>query len=104
MISEQPINRAAETPKGFYPSAQGWPEERGPTLGNVFPSFPNPNGVASLLPSPDADATPLGLERIAGGITQGSSCLATLGWMPKRRWRWPLQSRRRWAAEVFSKP
>lgn len=28
MISKQPSNRAAKTPTGVYPAAQGWAEER----------------------------------------------------------------------------
>ena len=43
----------------------------------------NPNGVAS---SPSQDATtPLGLKTIPTQ-TQGSSCLATLGWETQSRW------------------
>ena len=90
MISNPPSSRACETPTGFRPSAQGWPEERGPTLGNAPAGSPNPNGVASVLPPPAADATPLGLEHSVAGIPQGSACRATLGWRTKRRWRLPM--------------
>ena len=43
----------------------------------------NPNGVASWWQT--ADTTPLGLK-IARELTQGSSCLATLGWRTQSRW------------------
>ena len=71
----------------LWNKAQGWPEERGPTLGNE---------------SPIDSSTPTGLWRVAvmrGGMTQprwgcdrlapktqGSSCLATLGWRTESRW------------------
>jgi hypothetical protein len=34
------------------------------------------------------DATPLGLGEIIGRVTQGSSCLATLGFGTQSRWDW----------------
>ena len=68
--------------------AQGWTEERGPTLGNEPPM---------------GSSTPTGLRRVTatirGGVTQprwgwgnftrltqGSSCLATLGFGTESRW------------------
>ena len=89
MIPRHPTARAADTSKGYCPPAQGWTEDRGPTLGNAAPIALNPNGVVSSWPPPDGDTTPLGLARIADGVSQGSSCLATLGWVTKRRWRLP---------------
>jgi len=43
----------------------------------------NPNGVA--FSSPASAATPLGLKT-AAPPTQGSSCLATLGWWTQSLW------------------
>ena len=43
----------------------------------------NPNGVAARLDG--EDTTPLGLERVSH-LTQGSSCLATLGWRTQSLW------------------
>ena len=46
----------------------------------------NPNGVAAR--RTHGAATPLGLEKVLLP-TQGSSCLATLGWRTQPRWGWP---------------
>ncbi len=68
-------------PKGIVSSSPG-------LRGTSYPGFSakndfNPNGVASLLHRPAA--TPLGLGA-AGEISQGSSCLATLGFEPESPW------------------
>jgi hypothetical protein len=47
----------------------------------------NPNGVVS--PNPLGAATPLGLSDF-GHVSQGSSCLATLGFEPESLWDSPL--------------
>ena len=46
----------------------------------------NPNGVASARPPRLRATTPLGLEKINHKATQGSSCLATLGWRTQSLW------------------
>jgi hypothetical protein len=35
-------------------------------------------------------ATPLGLGELNSTVTQGSSCLPTLGWWPESRWDSPM--------------
>ncbi len=75
--------RFRRIPKGFHPSAQGC-EERA-TLGG-HPNGINPERVASLRAK--WCGNPVGVENILVTVTQGSSCLATLGLMTQSRWDW----------------
>src|SRR5258706_9762560 len=69
-------------PKGIVSSSPGL---RGASYpGDTDDEAPNPNGVASLVPC--RRHNPVGVENILGLVTQGSSCLATLGFAPESRW------------------
>jgi len=68
--------------------AQGWTEERGPTLGNECPIVSsNPTGLWTLTVTMRGGETQprWGWMRFAA-VTQGSACRATLGWRPESRW------------------
>ena len=81
----------AENPNGILSFSPGLPSLRGYPGSREF-FVPNPNGVASSDALPSA-ATPLGLENFLSP-TQGSSCLATLGWRMQSRWDWERSSGR----------
>jgi hypothetical protein len=51
----------------------------------------NPNGVVTLLQAPDDSRNPVGVDDPLH-TSQGSSFLATLGWMTQSRWDWPAES------------
>jgi len=82
-------------PKGFRNKAQGC--EARATLGKCGIVYANPNGVASS-DHPENAATPLGLCRYRS-TTQGSSWLATLGWMTQSPWDWKQD--RRFIQKIF---
>ena len=47
-------------------------------------------------PCPNEGRNPVGVDHRQAPITQGSSCLATLGWRTESRWDWPMAGRGRW--------
>jgi len=74
-------------PTGFRPKAQGC-EERA-TLGQRPAGIINRNAVAAIPFSSAARGichNPVGVDEDLIPFTQGSSCVATLGWMPESRW------------------
>ncbi|MFA6547021.1 MAG: hypothetical protein WCS99_21570 [Limisphaerales bacterium] len=74
-------------PKGFRPKAQGC-EERA-TLGHRPASITNRNAVAAIPFSSAARGichNPAGVGGDLIPFTQGSSCVATPGWMTQSRW------------------
>jgi hypothetical protein len=69
-------------PEGIVSSSPGL---RGTSYpGRTAHTTPNPNGVASFVSR--LRHNPVGVENILESSTQGSSFLATLGWMPESRW------------------
>ena len=78
-------------PTGFHPSAQGC--EARATLGNRRKQIVNPNGVVSSFKAPRIQ--PRWGWNIDDDLrTQGSSFVATLGWMPQslRDWQTPAEA------------
>ena len=74
------------TPKGLCLIAQGWAEERGPTLGILSPrNYPKGVTFGALEFTRRNDATSLRLK-MGGGLSQGSACRATLGYETQSRW------------------
>jgi hypothetical protein len=71
-------------PKGFHQSAQGC--EARATLGKRAEATFNPNGVASALRTGRCNL--VGVEADFIPSSQGSSCLATLGWVRRSLWDW----------------
>jgi len=75
-------------PKGLCPPAQGC--EVGPsasdraTLGHPGKTVINPNGVAASVTA--GGTQPRWGKMMFGRYSQGSSCLATLGFEPESRW------------------
>jgi hypothetical protein len=79
--------RRAPIPTGLRPPAQGC-EERA-TLGHRPPGITNRNAVAAISFAWDVRHichNPVGVNENLLPFTQGSSCVATLGWMPESRW------------------
>jgi hypothetical protein len=78
------------TPTALHPSAQGWRDAGAPTLGECDESETT---STRLWPCPCADGVKTNGPQPRCGweclrmMTQGSSCLATLGWRLERRWR-----------------
>src|SRR5258706_348255 len=68
-------------PKGFRLKAQGW--RAAPTLGRRCHMAQPQRGCGT---TQRAVATPLGVETHSGPISQGSSFLATLGFVPESLW------------------
>ena len=83
-----PVGRGrARIPTGFRPLAQGC-EERA-TLGHRPASITNRNAVAAIPFSSAAHEVchnPVGVDKNLIPITQGSSCVATLGYMLESLW------------------
>ena len=88
------MNRHASIPKGLCPLAQDWSEPgwRGATLGHRFQLTINPNGVVAL-GVVDGTQPCWGWGRMVDRFSQGSSCLATLGFKPESRWGSPFNQR-----------
>ena len=83
----------ARIPTGFRPKAQGC-EERA-TLGHRRATFTNRNAVAAIPFSSAARGichNPVGVGNDLISFTQGSACVATLGWMPESRWDSPMDA------------
>ena len=78
--------RPSRIPTGFRPPAQGWPG--GPTLGPLQkdPLQPQRGCVSGRAQIARIATTPLGLLNLYPTVTQGSSSLATLGFMTESRW------------------
>ena len=78
--------RRAPIPTGLCPPAQGC--EAGATLGQRPQKIPNRNAVAAILSSSARGIghNPVGVRDDLIPFTQGSSCVATLGYMPESRW------------------
>jgi hypothetical protein len=85
--------RRAPIPTGLRPPAQGC-EERA-TLGHRPQIISNRNAVAALPFSSGAQGichNPVGVGENLIPFTQGSSCVATLGWMPESLWDSPMDA------------
>jgi len=85
--------RRAPIPKGLCPPAQGC-EERA-TLGHCPASITNRNAVAAIPFSSAARGichNPVGVDKNLISFTQGSSCVATLGYMPESLWDSPMDA------------
>ena len=81
----------ARIPTGFRPKAQGC--DAGATLGRRHAKITNRNAVAAILFSPAARGichNPVGVDENLIPLSQGSSCLATLGGRPESRWDSPM--------------
>jgi hypothetical protein len=77
----------ARIPTGFRPKAQGC-EERA-TLGQRPASITNRNAVVAIPFSSAARGichNPVGVDENLIPFTQGSACVATLGWRPESLW------------------
>jgi hypothetical protein len=80
-------------PTGFRPKAQGCEEQA--TLGHRPDNVTNRNVVAAF---PFSSAVrgichnPVGVCKNLIPFTQGSSCVATLGYMPESRWDSPMST------------
>jgi hypothetical protein len=77
----------ARIPTGFRPKARGCKERA--TLGHRCARFTNRNAVAAMPFSSAARGicrNPVGVDDDLISFTQGSSCVATLGYMPESRW------------------
>ena len=72
---------------GFRLKAQGC--EARATLGKGTGEFGNPNGVVAPVRD-EHGHNPVGVGEVCGRGTQGSSCLATLGWRTQSLWDWKL--------------
>ena len=73
-------------PKGLRSKAQGW--RRTPTLGKRALEITTPKGFWTRCVWKRV-RNPVGVDEIIGMITQGSSCLATLGFVSQSLWDWP---------------
>jgi hypothetical protein len=77
-------------PTGFCPKAQGCAASA--TLGRRPTNITNRNAVAAISFTPiarDVCHNPVGVALDLDRFTQGSSFLATLGWMTQSLWDWP---------------
>ena len=74
-------------PTGFRPPAQGC--EARATLGYPSQFAPTPTGLRRLRSEPGHN--PVGVAPHPVSLTQGSSCLATLGWRTQALWAWFVQ-------------
>ena len=87
LVTELAERGCLQIPTGFRPKAQGC-EERA-TLGHRPTNTPNRNAVVALPLSsatPGICHNPFGVDNDLILFTQGSSCVATLGFMPESRW------------------
>ena len=82
-LSSYSAEAAGGIPTGFWPKAQGC-EERA-TLGHLAENVPTPTGLRHRFER-DGRHNPVGVEGNFDIVTQGSSCLATLGWRTQSRW------------------
>jgi hypothetical protein len=74
-------------PTGLRPKAQGWTEERGPTLGNERPiGSSTPTGLWPVAAMRGGVTQPRWGWGHFATVTQGSACRATLGWRTESRW------------------
>jgi hypothetical protein len=80
--------RKRRIPKGFRLKAQGC--EARATLGEHRADAGNPNGVVPVCAKPRSH-NPVGVVHIFYAHTQGSSCLATLGWRTQSLWDWKMR-------------
>ena len=88
-VTKSGARAAARIPTGFRPPALRC--EGRATLGHRQPSRSNRNAVAAPAFSfiaPDVCHNPDGVDPHDLSFTQGSSCLATLGWVAQPRWGW----------------
>ena len=87
LVTEAAARGHGRIPTGFRPKAQGC-EERA-TLGHRPQKISNRNAVVAISFSPAARGichNPVGVDGNLIPFTQGSSCVATLGWRPESRW------------------
>ena len=91
LVTEPAEHGCARIPTGFRPKAQGC-EERA-TLGRRHATFANRNAVAAIPFSSVARGmchNPVGVAENLIPFTQGSACVATLGYMPESLWDSPM--------------
>src|SRR6266516_3336921 len=77
-------------PTGFWPTAQGC--EARATLGGRDNQIINPNGVVTSMPPESggrACHNPVGVVNVSTTFSQGSSSLATLGFVSQSLWDCP---------------
>jgi hypothetical protein len=89
IVTESAERGCLRIPTGFRPKAQDC-EERA-TLGRCHAKFINRNAVAANPVSSSARAVrhnPVGVDDNLIPFTQGSACVATLGWRTQSRWDW----------------
>ncbi len=87
IVTESAARGFVRIPTGFRPKAQGC-EERA-TLGHRRTNTPNRNAVAAIPISSAARGichNPVGVDDNLIPFTQGSSCVATLGWRTQSLW------------------
>ncbi|MFO1487212.1 MAG: hypothetical protein U1F65_01925 [Verrucomicrobiota bacterium] len=80
-------------PTGFRPKAQGC--EARATLGQRPQNISNRNAVAALpvsFTTRGIGHNPVGVGKNLIPFTQGSSCVATLGWRPESLWDSPIDA------------
>jgi hypothetical protein len=87
LVTDSAERGCLRIPTGFRPKAQGCAP--GATLGHLPVNIINRNAVAAI-PFPSATPgichNPVGVDNDLILFTQGSSCVATLGYMPESRW------------------
>ena len=95
----------ARIPTGFRPKAQGC--EARATLGHRPQNVFNRNAVAAISFSSRARGichNPVGVDEHLIPFTQGSSCVATLGWRPESLWDSPMAATMGQPANIIPTP
>jgi hypothetical protein len=91
LVTDSAERGCLRIPTGFRPKAQGCAP--GATLGHLPANITNRNAVAAI-PFPSVTRgichNPVGVDENFIPFTQGSSCVATLGYMPESRWDSPM--------------
>jgi len=87
-LGDVPEHWERSTATRLCPKAQGWTEERGPTLGNESPICSStPTGLWPVVAMAHGRVTqPLWGWGHLATVTQGSAGRATLGWRTESRW------------------
>ena len=86
-LSSRQGEAAGRIPTGFQPKAQGC--EARATLGRRSLNPINRNAVVADTTRDELDHNPGGVETHFDTVAQGSSFLATLGWMTQSHWDCP---------------
>ncbi len=93
LVTESAERGCVRIPTGFRPKAQGC-EER-VTLGQRYADIINRKAVVAIPFSSAAGGichNPVGVDENLIPFTQGSSCVATLGWMIQSLQDWPFRA------------